>query len=273
MARNAKRRLTASKVFVALDLLLVFIPLSLILVWSFADKWAWPDLFPPELSLRAFEEATRAGSNLGTSVANSLLLAIMTAVICMIVSALAARALVHHDFVGKEAFRFLSIVPFLVPSTVFGMGIQVLFLRLGFSGTIFGVALAHATVAMPYSLAIMIDVTSALGKRQEEQSQVLGATKLQTLYTVIIPSLVPGLLSAAAIAYIESMVQYFLTLIIGNGKIVSLTVQLYPYISMGDRSLSAIYAIALLLTSTIVFLVFEAILKHFRIGEESSFFA
>lgn len=270
--RNGKRRISASHVLVAIHLLLIFVPISTIFVWAFADSWPWPDLVPPAFSLRGFSEATSSTSKLGDALFNSVALALLTALISTVAAALAARALVHHDFAGKEAFHFVSTIPFLVPTMVFAMGIQILFMRLGLTGNIFGVALSHSAVALPYALAIMVDTTSALGRRLEEQSMVLGASKFQSIFTVALPQLAPGLLAAAAIAYIESMVQYFLTLFLGSGKVMSITTYMYPFLSASDRTVAAMYALVFLLVSTVVFLVLEAIVRHFDVERQGDLY-
>ncbi|MBQ3302451.1 MAG: ABC transporter permease subunit [Eggerthellaceae bacterium] len=258
--------------FLVLDALLVFVPLSLVVVWTFAGQWAWPDLIPQSWSSRGLDEAFGPYSRLGSAVVTSVEIALITSVLCTVAAALAARALVHHDFVGKNLFQFASIIPFLIPTTVFAMGVQVLFLRLGLSGSIFGVALSHSAVALPYALAVMLDVTRAIGTKQEEQSLVLGASKWQTILHVTLPSITPGLLAAAAIAYIESMIQYFLTVVIGSGRVLSITTFMFPFLQSSDRTIAAVYALVFLLTSTIVFLIFEAVLKRTSLDEHRNFF-
>ena len=263
---KGKRRFTAAHLLVGLHFVIVFVPLSLVFVWAFVNNWPWPELFPPEFSLRGFQAVTGPSSRLGEALFNSITLALMTACIATFAATLASRALVHHEFFGKEVFHFFSTVPFLVPTTVFAMGIQILFMRLGLANSLFGVALSHSAVALPYALAVMIDITSALGKRYEEQGLVLGASKWQAIRSVTLPALVPRLLSAAAISYIESMVQYFLTLLLGGGKVISITTYMYPFLQGTDRTVAAMYAVVFLLTSTVVFLIFEAIIK--KIGAE-----
>lgn len=270
--KGATKRPTVAVAFLVLDALLVFVPLSLVVVWTFAGRWAWPDLIPQAWSMRGLDEAFGPYSKLGGAVVTSVEIALMTSAMCTVAAALAARALVHHDFVGKNAFQFVSIIPFLIPTTVFAMGIQVLFLRLGLSGSVFGVALSHSAVALPYALAVMLDVTRAIGSKQEEQSMVLGASKLQTIWHITLPSLTPGLLAAAAIAYIESMIQYFLTVVIGSGKVLSITTFMFPFLQSSDRTIAAVYALVFLLTSTTVFLIFEAVLKRTSIEEHRNFF-
>lgn len=94
-----------------------------------------------------------------------------TAALTTAVATLAGRALSHYRFFGREALRFAVLLPFLIPATVFAMGVQVALIRAGLAGTVAGVVLAHSIVALPYAALIMADAMEAAGSRLEEQAR------------------------------------------------------------------------------------------------------
>ena len=263
-----------SKLFVAIHIIVVLLPIAIVAIWAVADSWSWPNLLPQELSTRGIEQVLFANRGEGLAVmGQSIGIALATAVLTTIVGALAARAVCNHAWVGRTVFNFLLVVPFLIPTTVFAMGVQVLFIQVGVARTVFGVVLAHSIVALPYAVTIMLDVTRAAGTRLEEAARTLGASPACTILHVTLPSLLPGVLSAMSMSYIMSFSQYFLTLLIGGGAVRTFATVMFPYLSGGDRTIASAYGILFILATLIVFLIFEALLRRFGLTERKNLFS
>lgn len=271
--RRCTRSVLASRIFLGVYLALVLAPLGTVALWAFTDRWPWPDLLPAEFSVRGIVELFSGTTGVGGVLLTSILIAVAVSVLSVVVGALSARALVFHSFRGKDLFRFATILPFIVPATVFAMGVQVAFLRIGLGRTLLGVILVHTVVALPYAIAIMTDVMAAVGPRLEEQSRVLGASRARTLVHVTLPSLLPGILSAASMAYVVSLSQYFLTLLVGGGSVKTLTVVMFPFLLTGDRTIASAYALLFLVATLAVFFLFEWVLKRLGLRETRTLFS
>ena len=243
----------AARALVALQALCVLGPVAIIVVWAFTASWPWPSLLPETLSARGVEElfgpAQRLTDVLGTSVG----IALATAVLTTTVAALAGRALSRYRFAGREVFRFAVLTPFLIPATVFAMGVQVAFIRAGLAGTVAGVVVSHVIVALPYASLIMVDAMEAAGSRLEEQARLCGAGSARTWATVILP--------VASMSYILSFSQYFITLLVGAGRVKTLALVMFPYLAGGDRTIASAYGVVFLAATLIVFLLFEVLLR------------
>lgn len=250
------------KAFIAIHLVMIFVPLLVMLVWSFSAAWPWPELMPQGFSLKGYEEAL-GGSDGPVILLQSVLIALATAVLSTTIAALCARALARYQFRGKEVFRFATVLPFLIPITVFAMGVQVVFLKLGIARTVGGVILAHSIVALPYAVTIMTDVTAAAGDKLEQAARSLGANPLQNLVHVILPQLAPGILSSISMSYILSFSQYFLTLLVGGGIVKTFALEMFPYLTGGDRTIASAYGVVFLVVTFAVFLLVEFLLKRF----------
>ena len=257
------------RAFLALHLLLVAVPILVMVMWSFTASWPWPSLIPEAFSLKGYAEVF-GGANGAAVLAQSVGIALATAVLTTAVAALGSRALARYQFRGKELFRFATVLPFLIPTTVFAMGVQVVFLKMGFARTVGGVILAHSIVALPYAVTIMADVTAAAGGRLEEAARSLGARPLQNLVHVILPQLAPGILSSISMSYILSFSQYFLTLLIGGGMVKTFALEMFPYLTGGDRTIASAYGVVFLVVTFAVFLLVEWALKKFgfRAGQD-----
>ena len=240
--------------------LCILLPMALLLVWSAAARWPWPDLLPEEYSLRTVRELLFGTASLPALVGSSTLLALVVAVLGTAVGLLSAGATGLYDIPGKSLVRFGTFLPLLVPGTVFAMGIQITLIRLGLADTAAGVVLVHTIVAMPYCITILTDVTRAVGVKYEEQAAVLGAGPVRAFFQASLPALLPGVLSSMSMGFILSSSQYFTTLMVGGGRVRTLALVLVPYIQSGDRSLSAIYSVAFASSALAVFFVLEGLL-------------
>ena len=261
MARRESHRIAG--LFVALHVACVLIPLAVVAVWAFTSAWPWPDLLPRTFSDRGIVELFVNSPDLGSVLLASIGISLAVAALSTVIAALAARALAFHRFFGKELFRFSTVLPFLIPTTVFAMGVQVLFIRAGLANTVEGVIIAHTIVALPYSITLMSEVTVAAGCKLEQQARVSGAGPVRALLEVQIPLLLPGLLSSASLAYITSFSQYFLTLLMGGGTVKTFALVMFPYLASGDRTIASAYGVVFMLVTLGVFFLFEFLLKRF----------
>ncbi len=268
------RRTVWARVFVAVHLLVVLAPISVIAVWAFSTRWAWPDLLPAGLTGRGVELVLSGSQGAGLAcIALSVGIALASAAVATLAAALAARAVCCHEWRGRRLFQFATLLPFLVPSTVFAMGVQVAFIRAGLSSTVPGVVLAHAVVSLPYAAAIMSDVARGAGTRLEDAARTLGAGRLRTLVHVTLPELVPGIVSSMSMCYILSFSQYFLTLLVGGGQVKTFALVLFPYLSGGDRTVAGAYGLAFIVITLVVFALFELLLRKVRSVEARGLYA
>lgn len=252
---------TFMKINTIIAILLILLPLIILPIWSFFGRWPWPNIMPSGFSTRAITQILSSGTNIYGLVLNSIILSLIVAFMASMIGMMTARALILYDFKFKKLFSFLSIMPIIVPATAFSMGIHVIFIKLGWANTYFGVILVHLIYALPYTINIMLDITSLVGDGLEIQAQVLGVKPLESFFYVTFPLLMPGIISSMSMAYIISYSQYFLTLLIGGGKVETLSVVMVPFIQSGDRSLAAIYSCLFILSIFIVFLILEYLIR------------
>ena len=236
--------------------LCILVPLLILPVWIFFGRWQWPELFPSAFSLRALRMML-SDAGMAEVLFSSVLLSACVAILATVTGIMAARAVVLHDFRGKKLVSFFSMLPMIVPSASFAMGVHVVFLRMGLGDTWTGLLLVHLIYSVPYTVSIMTDITAMAGDRLELQAQVLGVSPLRAFWHISLPVMMPGVLSSLSMAYIVSFSQYFLTLLIGGGRVRTLSVVMVPYIQSGDRTVASAYATLFIMTLMIVFGVME----------------
>jgi putative spermidine/putrescine transport system permease protein len=238
---TAERWRLAAGLVLALCLLLPLVPLA---VWSVAQGWRFPDLLPQSLSGRAWAYVLSPASGVLAAVWTSLVVAGAATLIGLAVGLPAGRALGLHSFRGKRLVICLLIAPALIPAIAVAPGLHGVFLRLGLTGSLGGVILAHLIPVIPYVTLILAAAFARFDTAQEDQARSLGARPWQVFRHVTFPALRPGLLTAALFAFLVSWAQYLLTLVIGAGRVQTLPLVLYSFAASGRNDLAG--AIALL---------------------------
>ena len=250
------------KLFLYLVLFTILAPMVILLLWAFVSRWPWPNLLPEAYSLRAIKEIFAPYAKVFSTLFSSILLSLTVAILSVIVATMTARALTLYDFMGKGLIDFLSIAPNLVPATVFAMGTHVVFIRMSLADTVLGVIIVHLIYTLPYSINIMRDLTKSIGVQMELQAYVLGASPLKSFIYITLPLLTPGIMASIIMAYITSFSQYFITLLIGGGKVKTFSVLMVPFIAKGDRSLGSAYALVFVISTLLVFIIMDKIIKR-----------
>ena len=162
-----------NKIILVIVGICILLPLLNLIIWSFTERWAWPDLLPQTYSLRALNEIFSRKEEMTKLFVSSIVLSMIVAMLSVIIGMMTARAFVFYDFKGKRQLYFVTILPFLIPATVFAMGIHVLFIKWGLSNSILGVIIVHLIYSLPYATRLLMDGTMAIGNKLEEQAKVL----------------------------------------------------------------------------------------------------
>ena len=251
------------KITMYLLIFLLISPLVILVIWSFVRIWPWPNLLPRDYGLRGFKHvldpSTKSLRVLFLSVGLSSLVTLFT----LLISIPAAKALGVYEFRGKGLFKMLILAPIIVPPVAVAMGIHIAFIKLGLANTFLGVVFVHLVPCIPYAVRILTNVFEIIGESMEMQARVLGASPLQTFIKITLPLMAPGLLSAGSLVFIVSLSQYFLTFLIGGGRIITLPMLMFPYIQSGDRMMASTYSIIFIVTALIMLLIMERIVRNY----------
>jgi len=251
--RKSFRRLTGLVVLIVVGL--PFVPLVL---WSFSDRWFFPDLWPQAWGMRAWTYITStAGMQVMTAIGHSVVVAVVTAAMAVVIAVPAGRALGLYGFKGKDLISVFLTLPIIVPPLCVAMGLHLWFIRLGLAETYVGVIGIHLTFCLPYAIFVLWGVFSNYNPDFEDQARSLGASRFNVVTRVMLPMILPGLSVAALFAFLLSWSQYLSTLIIGGGRLITLPVLLFALMGSGDRPVAAAVSLVFI-APALVALLFSA---------------
>lgn len=224
----------------------VVLPLIALFIWSFAFRWFFPDLLPDTWSLGAWEYVNSPSSKVLTSMWNSITIGLLVCLMSIGIGLPASRALGLHNFKGKGAVELFLMAPIIVPPLVSVMGIHVTFIKLGLTGTYYGVALVHLIPAIPYFVLVMSGVFANYGTELEDTARSLGAGPIRVFFQVTLPAISPGLSVALMFTFLISWGQYITTLLIGSGRVVTLPIVLFPLLTGPNKANAAAVSLVLI---------------------------
>ena len=218
----------------------VCLPFTVLLIWSFSTRWFYPQLWPEQWGLRAWQYIFgTAGAQILSGLVQTMLVAFATAVISVVIGVPAGRALGLYDFKGKDTISVMLMLPVIVPPLCVAMGLHLWFIKLGLAETFIGVVLVHLTFCLPYSVFVMWGVFSNYYPDYENQARTLGANSWQIIAKVMLPLTLPGIMVAGLFSFLLSWSQYLSTLIIGGGRITTLPILLFALMGSGYRPVAA----------------------------------
>jgi sulfate transport system permease protein len=204
-----------------------------------------------------------AASALKLTVVASLIVALIN----LVMGTLIAWVLVRDSFPGKRILDVLIDLPFALPTIVAGLVLLSLYgpnspfgVDIAYKQT--GVVVALLFVTLPFVVRTVQPVLIELDQEMEEGAASLGANRLTTFRRIILPNLLPAMLSGMALAFARAMSEFGATVLI-SGNIIGSTqvaaVQIYGQIESDNRAGAAAVSTVLLLIALVVLILLDLI--------------
>jgi spermidine/putrescine transport system permease protein len=144
------------------------------------------------------------------AVRNSLIIAVSVSILATTLGVFAARASTRFNFPYKAGIMGLIMLPLVLPEIIIAVSLLVVLLGIGVHLTIFTVILGHVLVCTPFSIAILSSAFQSLDRSLEEAAYDLGETPLSTFRLIILPLVMPGIISSLLISFTISLDEFII---------------------------------------------------------------
>jgi putative spermidine/putrescine transport system permease protein len=239
-----------ARIFIAIALVLLLLPLGLVLVQSFNDVPQATMAGFRGFTLRWYAQLLNSGLYFD-SFWISLKLAMATSLVTVLIAALAAFALVRTRFPGKSVLEAFWMFPISLPQVAIGIGMLRLLQIFTALPVFLGLLAVHVTITLPFCIGLLRASVQQLDPTLEEAASSLGAGPLRRVVSVILPGLSPGLAAAAIVALLLSFEEVTVTSFLTTARMTTLPVRIYAEASYSLEP--TVYAIStLLITMTVV---------------------
>jgi len=233
--------------------LYLLLPISIVVPVSLTDQ-RFLSLPQEGLSLRHFGTVLGSPEWLG-SIWQSFVIAVGATALSVTAGTLCAIGCWRLARRSTELIRGLMLLPLIVPSIVYAVGLYRYFGRLDLLDRVLGVVIAHGVTGIPYVVITVSTALAAFDPRLEQAARGMGASLVQTLRWVILPRIAPGILSGAIFAFIHSWDELVLVLFIASREVFTLPRRIWDGINENlDPAMAAVAVLLILFTSLLLML-------------------
>ena len=220
--------------------LIVLLGLAVLAIWSIAGFWGFPEALPDQFTLRNW---MRFGPGTLDALGETALIACVVACVALLLTVGCLEAEYRYGLSFSQRTVWLIYLPLLIPQTAFLPGLQTLMLGVGADVGRLPVMLAHLVFVLPYVFLSLADPFRAWDTRMGTIATALRASPDGVLWRVRLPMLLRPILTALAVGLAVSVGQYLPTLLIGGGRVATLTTEAVALASGGDRRAIAVYGL------------------------------
>ena len=189
---------------------LVFLYAPIIILPMFAFNDATVIAFPLSgFSTRWFEEMMTKPA-LTIALKNSLFIAVTSSILATTLGVFAARASTRYRFPMKAGLMGLIMLPLVLPEIIVAVSLLVVLLGLGVNLSLWTVILGHVLICTPFTIAILSSAFQSLDQSLEEAAYDLGESAASTFRLIILPLVMPGIISSLLISFTISLDEFII---------------------------------------------------------------
>jgi spermidine/putrescine transport system permease protein len=193
-----------------LALLYLFVPIFIVVLFSFNQPKGRFNYTWQGFTLDHWKHPF-AVEGLGTAVANSIEIALISTAIALVLGTGMALALVRYRFRGRASVDLFTFLPLASPEVVLGAALLALFLTMNVATGFVTIVIAHVMFNVSYVVVTVKARLEGMDKHIEEAAKDLGATEWTTFRKVTLPLIAPGLAAAGLLAFVLSLDDFVIT--------------------------------------------------------------
>lgn len=220
-------------IYIALILVFIYLPIAILIIYSFNSlpkSFIWGGF-----TFKNYQNLF-TGSD-GSTILDALLTTLRVAAIASVAStAFGVFSSLGVAYLSKKmqnVIMGLTYVPNVMPDLVTGISFMLLFSFLGVQKGEFTLIMAHIALCVPFAILSISPKIKQMDKSLTEAAMDLGATRFQTLRLVIIPEIMPGILSSIMLTFTLSVDDYLISNFNVDSSIQTLPMTIYSMTKLG----------------------------------------
>ncbi|MCR4733709.1 MAG: ABC transporter permease [Treponema sp.] len=250
---------STSKLVLIITLLFLYIPLFVIIIFSFNKS---EGAHFTGVSFRWYEDLFLRSGELWMSLLYSAIVALSSALIATILGSLAAIGISWYKFFGKNYIQSVSFLPMVLPEVIMGVSLLIFLSGIHMNLGLGTIIIAHTTFCLPFVYLMVNSRVDEFDYSIIEASHDLGATETQTLFKVIIPAIMPGIISGFMMSITLSIEDFVITSLV-NGNVETLPIFVYNMIRHGVSPVINALSFVLIIIICMTVIILRRGLKSF----------
>ena len=250
----------ALRVYVGFVLLFLISPIIAVMPLSFNSEsfFTYP---MPGYSLKWYEDFF-FNPRWSDAVKMSFLVALATTVLATALGTLAALGLSRANFPAKATIMAVLISPMIVPVIISAVGMFKFYAQLDLAGTRLGIVLAHTALATPFVVITVTATLSSFDKTLMRAGASCGAAPHTVFFKVVMPLILPGMISGALFAFVTSFDEVVVVLFLASPEDRTLPLQMFSGIREMISPTITAAATVLVLISTAMLVTVEMLRRR-----------
>lgn len=242
---------TAKRIYLALILILLYAPIVTLIVLSFNDsktrsKWGG---FTGKWYLSLFENP-----DIMNALYTTLIIALLSALIATLIGTAASLGIQAMKPKMRTLFLGITNIPMLNADIVTGISLMLLFVAFRFTLGFSTVLLAHITFNIPYVILSVMPKLKQTKKSTYEAALDLGASPIYAFVKVVLPDILPGIISGFLLAFTMSLDDFVITHFTKGPGVDTLSTKIYSEVRKGIKP--EMYALSTIMFLTVLILLF-----------------
>ena len=225
-----KRRISFSTVYLALGLVIIYLPIALVILYSFneskissvwggfSQKW-YRTLFADKAMFQAL--------------GNSLILGLSASLAAGVVGTLGAVGFDRVRPRSRRLIEYLTSLPLMTPEIILGMVFMAFFGMLGIPFGMGTLILSHTTFCIPYVFMLVQARLVGMDRSLAEAARDLGAGERQVFFTITLPLLLPAIVSGMLLSFAMSLDDVIISLFVTGVNVNTLPIKVYTALKTG----------------------------------------
>lgn len=225
-----KRRISFSTVYLALGLVIIYLPIALVILYSFNESklssvWCG-------FSLKWYRTLF-ADKAMFQALGNSLILGLSASLAAGVVGTLGAVGFDRVRPRSRRLIEYLTSLPLMTPEIILGMVFMAFFGMLGIPFGMGTLILSHTTFCIPYVFMLVQARLVGMDRSLAEAARDLGAGERQVFFTITLPLLLPAIVSGMLLSFAMSLDDVIISLFVTGVNVNTLPIKVYTALKTG----------------------------------------
>lgn len=247
-----KEKRSFGKILMVLTLIFFYLPIVYMVIFSFNSGKSLTSF--SGFSLRWYRHMMESHTMM-ESLYTTFSIALIATAISTVVGTISAIGLSKSKKIVQDLMEQVNNLPMMNPEIVTAIGFMLLFITFRVEKGYVTMLLAHIAFCIPYVMLSVMPKIRSLDPNLADAAMDLGATPWRALTKVIVPQIMPGIVSGALIAFTMSIDDFIISYFVTGGGVKNLSITVYTMSKRVNPSINAISTLVVLLITAVLVLI------------------
>ena len=247
-----KEKRTFGTILMVLTLIFFYLPIVYMVVFSFNSGKSLTSF--TGFSLRWYKHMMESHTMM-ESLSTTFSIALIATAVSTIVGTISAIGLSKSKKIIQRLMEQVNNLPMMNPEIVTAIGFMLLFITFRVEKGYVTMLLAHIAFCIPYVMLSVMPKIRSLDPNLADAAMDLGATPWRALTKVIVPQIMPGIVSGALIAFTMSVDDFIISYFVTGGGVKNLSITVYTMSKRVNPSINAISTLVVVIITLVLLLI------------------